>query len=282
MTCRVRIKWWLLLVWPLILLVDILENPYDISKANNQHDYWCTSFHPNTSQPQIAVGSEGSILVHDPFCSHGHGLREYKTSAASSPTLSIQWKSENIIAAGLRDTTVHLFDVRARGGVFRLRHSQAVMRLHCPDENKLLLAGPKRLSMYDLRYNKTPHQQRASRPWFHYHNYDNTRWNPHDMDISPRLGLLALALETTTEIWNLWTGTKVRQLYTSSVSPHHVEKSKVVMFTRSNHSPQFFTEESDPTGLLVVGSNSVREWSLDNDGRRPVFDNVSRQANRQS
>lgn len=246
-----------------MLLVDVLEMPWTIGKANDRHDYWCTSFHPNTSQPQIAVGSEHSILVHNPFCSYGHGLREYKTSAASSPALSILWKSENVIAAGLRDATVHLYDVRARDDVFRLRHSQAVMRLHCPDENKLLLAGPKQLSMYDLRYNKSPHQQRVSRPWFHYRNYDNTRWNVYDMDISPRLGLLALALDATTEIWNLWTGTRIRQLCSSPGSPYSVEKSNVVMFTRPNHRSHFFTEESDPTGLLVVGTSSAKEWSLD-------------------
>ena len=190
-------------------------------------------------------------------------MTEYTRPDDSAPTLSMQWKSENVIVSGLRDSTMLLYDTRARDEVVRLRHGTSVMKLHCIDDHKILLRGPSHLDMYDLRYSKPAHEYRSTEPWLHYPNYDNQRWKSFDIDVSPRLGLLAVSLETTTEIWNLWTGNKIRDVSSSPSQPNPMQKSEVVMFTRNNHKAHFFTEESDPVGLLVADESQVLEWDVE-------------------
>lgn len=35
------------------------------------------------------------------------------------------------------------------------------------------------------------------------------------------------------------------------------------MFTRDNHKTHFFTEESDPVGLLIADDSQILEWNLE-------------------
>lgn len=76
-----------------------------------------------------------------------------KPIAAKSDVLALDWLGPGLLAAGLRNASVMLYDTRSQGSALRLRHNGAVTALHrADDETRLVVCGfPDALCMYDLR-----------------------------------------------------------------------------------------------------------------------------------
>ena len=54
---------------------------------------------------------------------------------------TVEWLSPNVIAAGLRDSTIYLHDLRSGGTATRLQHPEAVSKIRTVDEYRLVVAG---------------------------------------------------------------------------------------------------------------------------------------------
>jgi hypothetical protein len=150
-----------------------------------------------------------------------------------SDVLALDWLSPHLLAAGLRDASVMLYDIRAQSGIKRMKHSGGITALCRADDDTgtlFLCAGmASQLALYDLRalrdtdaagsYNKTqmiktPHYAESQK-----RAYDRSAYksigshetqdmplaqplikfeyeNAYDMlglDVSPELGVVAAA-----------------------------------------------------------------------------------------
>lgn len=130
----------------------------------------------------------------------------------------MEWLSSDVIASGLRNSTVFLHDLRSGGSAVRLQHPHAVSKIRKVDEYRMVVAGhnsvcnqqvlfilvesyinPRfQLQMYDIRF--APNGiQRKPKPNSHHHT--STRpyltfldYSPDvipDFDVSTELSLLA-------------------------------------------------------------------------------------------
>lgn len=108
---------------------------------------------------------------------HYHNNRSRQTNTVTT----VEWLSDEVIAAGLKDSTVFLHDVRSGGSASRLRHNGPVARICRVDEWRVVVGGvhsvspapapapalylewldvyvcanDEKLQMYDLRYPPT-------------------------------------------------------------------------------------------------------------------------------
>lgn len=54
---------------------------------------------------------------------------------------SVEWLSPNIIASGLKDSSIFVHDLRSGGSAMRLQHSHAVAKIRSVDEYRLVVGG---------------------------------------------------------------------------------------------------------------------------------------------
>ncbi|KAJ5101229.1 hypothetical protein NUU61_003451 [Penicillium alfredii] len=65
---------------------------------------------------------------------------------------AVEWLSSNIIASGLKDSTIFLHDLRSGGSASRIQHTHSVFKIRKIDPYRLVVAGIQSLQMYDVRY----------------------------------------------------------------------------------------------------------------------------------
>ena len=68
---------------------------------------------------------------------HYHNNRSRQTNTVTT----VEWLSDEVIAAGLKDSTVFLHDVRSGGSALRLRHNGPVARICRVDEWRVVVGG---------------------------------------------------------------------------------------------------------------------------------------------
>lgn len=160
-----------------------------------------------------------------------------------SDVLALDWLSPRVLAAGLRDASIFLWDARSQGSAVRLRHNSTVSALRRADgESRIVVCGlSNSLAMYDLRMvregitdaeeasllqkggHPEPTQKRkrkrkgrqggsarqVSTPVLTF-DYSNAYRYPLGFDVSAELGLVAAAQDDgTIRMYSLQTGEKI-------------------------------------------------------------------------
>lgn len=145
------------------------------------------------------------------------GIQKFKRQHSSSHACvtAVDWLSPNVIASGLRDSTVFLHDVRSNGSAARLQHPHTISKLLKVDEYRIVVAGHDtvsispfvgcvvtdskiQLQLYDVRFAPSGVQRKpnpiakshtSSRPCLTFQGYSPIAVP--QMDISEELGFLA-------------------------------------------------------------------------------------------
>lgn len=101
----------------------------------------------------IAVAASTGIIG---FIANSTGSRNWRSfvpMATDSDVLTLDWISPYVLAAGSRDATVVLYDMRVRDGIKRMKHSSAVIGLRRADcSSRFVVAGMEnQMALYDMK-----------------------------------------------------------------------------------------------------------------------------------
>ncbi|EAW23501.1 uncharacterized protein NFIA_022120 [Aspergillus fischeri NRRL 181] len=244
-------------------------------RIRTESSLWCSSPCPEGDKALFAIGtSEGLYtleglgsywtLSKKPFASdvsNGKPIIHRRTDSSHALVTSVEWLSSTVIAAGLKDSTVFLHDLRSGGTATRLQHPHAVTKIRNLDPYRIVVAGINSLQMYDIRYapnglqrNPRPNHPRhtSTRPYLSFSDF-SPEIIP-DFDISPELGLLASASdERKVQLFSLRTGEQVSSPLTKYQYPNPISSLRFESGDGSLHGPL------TPT-LLVCSSATVDEW----------------------
>jgi WD40 repeat protein len=181
-----------------------------------------------------------------------------------SDVLALEWISYTTVAIGCRNGTIRLYDTRSGGSSHVLTHPSPISKLkRADDETRLICSGLQdTLFLYDIRAPRL--SRSSSRKTFNYdnHHYNEEyfkqlyptyrdghkrrklnhkafkNWSQPvltfehanrddlelDIDVHPRLGLLAAAQDISTgtaiRISNMWTGRTVKEIKADHTQPH--------------------------------------------------------------
>ncbi|KAL4915773.1 hypothetical protein BDW62DRAFT_120209 [Aspergillus aurantiobrunneus] len=237
---------------------------------------WCSSPSPTGDMPRFAVGTSDGLYTLEGFGSYwalskkpfpndkslGNPKRR-RTDSSHALITAVEWLSPDVIAAGLKDSTIFLHDLRSGGSAARLQHNHAVTKIRKVDPYRIVVAGINSLQMYDIRYppnniqrNPNPNAKThtSTRPYLSFSNH-SPGLIP-DFDISPELGILASASpdDRTVQLYSLRTGDHVvsplmRYQYRDSIKSVCFESGD-----QSSHGPQ-------TPSLLVCSEATVDEWN---------------------
>ncbi|KAH1955857.1 hypothetical protein KXV37_006723 [Aspergillus fumigatus] len=244
-------------------------------RIRTESSLWCSSPCPEGDKALFAIGTSDGLytleglgsfwtLSRKPFANDvSNGKTNFHRRADSSHALvtSVEWLSSTVIAAGLKDSTVFLHDLRSGGTATRLQHPHAITKIRNLDSYRIVVAGINSLQMYDIRYapnglqhNPRPNHPRhtSTRPYLSFFDY-SPEVIP-DFDISPELGLLASASdERKVQLFSLRTGEQVSSPLTKYQYANPISSLRFESGDGSPHGPL------TPT-LLVCSSATVDEW----------------------
>ena len=223
---------------------------------------------PDTSDPYLLIGAKAgpcTIKMNALETSRGSVAlwnRNVNTRNGAG-CLAVRWLSPSVFMSGYRTGVMYLFDVRTGGGVRRMAHGTAASSIKRIDSVHVLLHGPNKMAMYDLRYTPVPpYRESVSVPWL---EYDRSKalflGGKCSLDVSPRLGLLATGIKQKgIQLLDLWTGEHI----VSNLDGRKTEvgSSSFVSFVRENQVASWDEEEA-PSGLLWGSQNMMQEWRID-------------------
>jgi hypothetical protein len=122
---------------------------------------FCSAINPwlsSGNQENIAIGTSGGsgVVRFGSANFPDTGSRNWRRLPAMktySDVLAVDWLDPNMLAAGLRDASVVLYDIRVQQGIKRMKHTGGVIGLKRADENsRFVVAGMgAQLALYDLR-----------------------------------------------------------------------------------------------------------------------------------
>ncbi|KAL4929257.1 uncharacterized protein BDV17DRAFT_262203 [Aspergillus undulatus] len=241
---------------------------------------WCSAPSPTGTMPRFAVGTSDGL-----YTVEGHGSywalskkpfpndsdkslgnpKRRRTDSSHALITAVDWLSPDVIAAGLKDSTIFLHDIRSGGSAARLQHPHAVTKIRNLDEYRIVVAGVNSLQMYDIRYppnnmqrNPNPNNKHhtSTRPCltFYRHSPDLIP----DFDLSPELGLLASASpedhNCTVQLYSVRTGDPVPSPLTKYTYRDPIRSVCFESGESSSHGPQ-------TPSLLVCSEATVDEWN---------------------
>jgi len=233
-----------------ITRLELEDGPSLEYRPPNIETIWTSAPNPFTSSPTgsddgiIAVGASDGVFI---LRSSPQTRRDWECTHAlrtTSDVLATEWLSPTTLAAGLRDSNVHLYDPRSHGSSMRLRHAASVTGLkRGTSEYEVIVSGLKQsLSLYDLRMARYPESRKviykpgqtlrgpeygkrkrkrtpkewlvseatSSEPVFSL-EYSNAVYYPIGLDVHPGLGILAAAEPgAKVQIYSLRSGKKVK------------------------------------------------------------------------
>ncbi len=184
----------------------------------------------------------------------------------NSDVLALGFLSPHLLAAGLRNASVLLYDSRSQGSALRLRHNGAVTGLRrADDETRLVVCGlPDALSMYDLRMpresasletgnegkgrrNRQKPMKLPTAPLLRF-DYSNKFRYPLGFDVGAEVGLVAAADENGwMQLYSLQSGTRVKSVPDVQRQGEERHQIKCVRFV-----------ESPDTGTKIMASVGPR------------------------
>lgn len=120
---------------------------------------WCSAACPIGDKALFAVGTSNGLHTLEGFGSHWtvsqkpfpndvnarrhgneQGFREHGNSSHASVN-TVEWLSSNVIASGMRDSSVFLHDLRSGGSAARLQHPHSVTKIRKVDSYRLVASG---------------------------------------------------------------------------------------------------------------------------------------------
>ncbi|KAL4763534.1 uncharacterized protein BDW70DRAFT_13786 [Aspergillus foveolatus] len=241
---------------------------------------WCSAPSPTGDIPRFAVGTSDGLYTLEGFGSYwtlskkpfpndklSGNPKKRRTDSSHALITAVEWLSSDVIAAGLKDSTIFLHDVRSGGSATRLQNPHAVTKIRKLDPYRIVVAGINSLQMYDIRYppnnlqrnpNPNKNHHTSTRPYLTFStNYPEVNITP-DFDISPELGLLASASPTdrdrTVQLYSLRTGEQVASPLTRY---RYRDSIRSVCFESGNRSA---AHGSQTPSLLVCSEATVDEW----------------------
>ncbi|KAK3044613.1 hypothetical protein LTS18_000810, partial [Coniosporium uncinatum] len=133
-------------------------------RPSNIETIWTSAPNPFTSSLTgsddglIAVGASDGVYILQPSQHTRHDWDCSRALSTTSDVLAVDWLSPTTLAAGLRDSNIHLYDPRSHGSSMRLRHAASVTGLkRGASEYEVVVSGLKQtLSLYDLRMARYP------------------------------------------------------------------------------------------------------------------------------
>ncbi|KAJ5103876.1 hypothetical protein N7532_004405 [Penicillium argentinense] len=193
---------------------------------------WCSSACPTGDKALFAIGTSNGLHTLEGFGSHWtvsqkpfpndassrkrgnqQGFREHGSSSHASVS-TVEWLSPEVIASGMRNSSVFLHDLRSGGSAARLQHPHAVSKIRKVDPYRLVVSGFNSLQMYDIRFapnglqpkpKPTSPSHTSTRPYLTFPEYSPDIIS--DFDVSGELGLLASASDDRRiQLFSLQTG----------------------------------------------------------------------------
>ncbi|KAJ5820376.1 hypothetical protein N7474_005967 [Penicillium riverlandense] len=236
---------------------------------------WCSAACPTGSKALFAIGTSDGLHTLEGFGSHWTlsqkpfpgdtkpGSHRRSDSSHASVT-AVEWLSQDVIASGLKDSTVFLHDLRSGGSATRLQHPHFVSKIRRIDPYRLVVAGHNSLQMYDIRYAPNGLQRKpkpnsrshtSTRPYLTFPEYEPD--SIQDFDVSNELGMLASASdEHKIQLFSLRTGAQVasplsKYRYPQPIHSLCFESSEGAL---NRHAPQ-------TPSLLVCAGATVDQWT---------------------
>ena len=163
------------------------ENTWERTSAASNMTYFSARLNPDASCLRMALATTSGIrMFHLDSKSIRGGLK------TESHVMACDFRDPHVVAAGLRNGKVLMYDSRSAGSQARLCGPSGICNIFSIDENSLLVAASNnKMMMFDLRW----HKEDCSRPVITYPNYVNS-WNTRiGMDVSKELGLIATSGE---------------------------------------------------------------------------------------
>ncbi|KAI4607103.1 hypothetical protein J4E80_009834 [Alternaria sp. BMP 0032] len=225
----------------------------------------------STWTEHLAVAASSSMLLFT-RSQGGAWDSQAVVKSLESDLLALEWISYTTVALGCRDGTIRLYDTRSGGSSHVLTHPAPISKLkRADDETRLICSGLNdTLFLYDIRAPRL--SRNSSRKTFNYdnHHYNEeyfknlypTHRDSHkrrklnhkafknwsqpvmtfahlnrdelelDIDVYPRLGLLAAAQDTTEgtviRISNIWTGKSVKEIDPGSTHQAKIRSLKFI------------------------------------------------------
>ena len=179
--------------------------------------------------------------------------------------LSTRWQSKTVVAAGLRNGSIILVDIRSRGAVRRLQFPSAVARLRPLDTHYILAAGlHDQMHLYDQRFTPAPtgFRPHPSPPLISFLDYRNRAYRRLGFDVSTALGLVAAAGDDgSVRLFGLDTGRVVDStLDARPAGPLGVVAS--LAFVRDGKAGNSTLLGHKKPGILMTGRSVVEEWTV--------------------
>ncbi|KAJ5924403.1 hypothetical protein N7466_008590 [Penicillium verhagenii] len=234
---------------------------------------FCSAACPTKDRALFAIGTSGGVATlegeldrwtvsNKPFPRGGDNDFARRADSSHACVTAVDWLSTNVIAAGMRDSTVILHDLRTFYSATRLQHPETVSKIVRVSEHCLAVAGPSKLQLYDIRFapnglqrkpNPMSSSHTATRPYLSMQNYSpNT---VPGFDVSPELSLLASASDKKVQLFSLRSGTEVSSPLTE------YEYSHQVSCVRFEDSEKVSARGPRAPSLLVCAGTVVDQWA---------------------
>lgn len=118
--------------------------------------FWCSAAQPTGSSAHFAIGTSEGLHTLEGTISHWSlSKKPFKGNTVSTNTRrpdrsqskhsvhAVEWMSQDVIAAGQKNSKIFLHDLRSGGSATRLQHNDSVMEMKQVDEYRLVAAGPR-------------------------------------------------------------------------------------------------------------------------------------------
>jgi WD40 repeat protein len=126
---------------------------------------WCSAPSPTSDIPRFAVGTSDGLYTLEGFGSYwtlskkpfpndksSGNPKKRRTDSSHALITAVEWLSSDVIAAGLKDSTIFLHDVRSGGSATRLQHPHAVTKIRKLDPYRIVVAGINSVCMHPSLY----------------------------------------------------------------------------------------------------------------------------------
>ncbi|KAJ5670740.1 uncharacterized protein N7477_006103 [Penicillium maclennaniae] len=257
--------------WP-----NIFAHPIRINTTSSM---WCSAACPTGNKALFAIGTSDGLHTLEGFGSHwtlsqkpfpgevsanSPNFRRHGNSTHASVN-AVEWLSSDVIASGLRNSTIFLHDLRSGGSAARLKHPHSVSKIRKVDEYRMVVGGYNSLQMYDIRFAPEP-DGKGKKPKPKHWRHSSTRpyltfpdYSPDvipDFDVSTELSLVASASDDRKiQLFSLQTGTPVasplsKYRYSDPITCVCFESSEGQL---NRHGPQ-------TPSLLVCAKATVDQW----------------------
>ncbi len=133
-------------------MTQIVIHPFKIAMTQS---LWCSAACPIADKTLFALGTSDGLHTLEGEHSYwtisqmplprgaSHqtpGFRRYGNSSHAS-VQAVEWLSPDVIASGLRNSTVFLYDLRSNESSLRLQHAQSVTKIRKVDSWRIVVGG---------------------------------------------------------------------------------------------------------------------------------------------